>query len=260
MMLFDTHAHINDARFDADRDEVASSLIENGVALVIDVACELDDFEKTLALTHKYDNIFGAAGIHPHTATQWTRDPAFAREAVACALKQPKMVALGEIGLDYHYDLSPREEQREAFRAQLELARELDKPVILHVREAFGDAMEILREDSKKHGAIRGVMHCFSGSAEIAKECVSLGLKLGFGGSVTFKNARKLVETAQLTDLTSILIETDCPYLAPVPFRGERNEPKLAVHAAEKLAQIKGVSLETVVKTTMTAGRELFKI
>lgn len=260
MMLFDTHAHINDARFDADRGEVASSLFENGVELAIDVACELGDFEKTLALTYEYGNIYGAAGIHPHTADEWTRDPALAREAIVNALKRQKMVALGEIGLDYHYDFSPREEQRQAFSAQLELARELDKPVILHVREAFGDAMEILRADYKRHGAIRGVMHCFSGSAETAKECVSLGLKLGFGGSVTFKNARKLIEAAEQTDLASILIETDCPYLAPVPFRGERNEPKYVLYAAQKLAEIKGVPLETVAEATMAAGRELFRI
>lgn len=260
MMLFDTHAHINDTRFDPDRAEVASRLRENGVEFIVDVACELGDFEKTLALTREYDNIFGAAGIHPHTAVEWTRDAAFARQSLVETLKQPKMVALGEIGLDYHYDLSPREDQREAFRAQLELARELDMPVILHIREAFGDAVDILRDAYHRHGAIRGVMHCFSGSAEIAAECVALGLKLGFGGSVTFKNARKLIEAARQTDLKSMVIETDCPYLTPEPFRGERNEPKYVRMAAQKLAQIKGITAEEVASATMTAGRELFGI
>lgn len=254
MRLFDTHAHLTDERFDNDRDELIAALPEKGVTLVANVACGLNDAYKTAELTEKYPFIYGAAGIHPHDAEEATLAEL---DGIAKILGREKFVALGEIGLDYHYDLSPREVQRKWFAEQLDLAKQLDLPVSLHIREAFGDGLEILR--AHKNG-LRGVMHCYSGSFESAVECIDLGLHIAFGGSVTFKNARKLAEVAAQLPLERLLIETDSPYLTPEPFRGRRNDPSYVRCAAEKLAELRGCAVEEIAEATYRNGLDVFGI
>lgn len=245
MRIFDSHAHYNDERFDQDRHEVLSAQFQAGVARILEVACDPADFTKALDLCHRYSGIYCALGVHPHEAG---KADAKALSELARLLKtEDKAVALGEIGLDYHYDFYPREVQQKAFQEQLELARELDLPVVLHVREAYGDAMDILRGHRQ---GLRGVMHCFSGSPEIARECVGMGLYVAFGGSVTFHNARKVVESAAAVPLERLLIETDCPYMAPVPHRGKRNESSLLTPVIQKLAEIHGVGEEELAEIT----------
>ena len=209
-----------------------------GVELVCDVACDLRDVSVTLSMMERYGYVYGACGMHPHTAS-------FMDDRMMDELKEllalPKMQALGEIGLDYYYDLSPREVQREWFDKQLSLAAELRKPVVLHVRDAMGESLDILRAHKQELLDNGGIMHCFSGSPESARECLDMGLYIGFGGSLTFKNNRRGVETAAIIPMDRFVFETDCPYLAPVPHRGERNDPTLIRFAVEIFAGIKGI-------------------
>lgn len=258
MRIFDTHAHYSDKRFEEDRAEIIEKrLPEAGVELVCEVGCDLKDVSGTLALIEKYPNFYGAFGMHPHTACDMS--PKLADE-LAALLKHEKAVALGEIGLDYYYDLSPRTTQKFWFDVQLHIAEHFSLPVVLHVRDAMGDAMDILR--SHKAGLIKngGVMHCFSGSAETAKECLELGLMIGFGGSLTFKNNRRGIETARMIPLESFVFETDCPYLAPVPHRGERNDSSLIPLAAQKFAEIRGMTPEEAAERAYSNGKRLFGI
>lgn len=257
MRIFDTHAHYSDVRFDEDRDEVIKTLLPANVELVLDVACDLRSTEKTFDLVDKYGFFYGAVGMHPHYASDMTE--AFMDE-LKKHLEHPKMMALGEIGLDYYYDFSPRETQKEWFDKQLSLAAELKKPVVLHVRDAIGDSIDVLRAHKQELLKNGGVMHCFSGSAESAKECLDMGLYLGFGGSLTFKNNRKGVETAAFAPIDRIVFETDCPYLAPVPHRGERNDSTLIPLVAEKYAEIKGISKEEACEAAFKNGCRLFGI
>jgi len=254
MRLFDTHAHLTDQRFDEDRDLLIPSLPAKGIALVVDVACGLEDAHKVVTYTEQYPFVYGAAGIHPHDAEDATLAEL---DGIAKILEKEKFVALGEIGLDYHYDFSPRDVQRKWFVEQLELAKQMKLPVSLHIREAFGDCMEILRQH--KNG-LCGVMHCYSGSWESAVECIDLGLHIAFGGSVTFKNARKLAEVAAQLPIERLLIETDCPYLTPEPFRGRRNDPSYVRHVAEKLAELRGCSADEIAEATYQNGLEVFGI
>ncbi len=254
---FDTHAHLADARFDEDRDEVIRRLPEAGVTLVCEVACDLRTAEKSLPLIEEEPWIFGAFGMHPHYAS-FMDNAGYDR--LAEYLAHPKAVALGEIGLDYHYDFSPRDEQKDVFDAQLCLAEQLGKPVILHIREAMGDCMDILRAHRAGLARIGGIMHCFSGSYESAKECLGLGLAIGIGGSLTFKNARKLIEVAEGVPMSGIVLETDCPYMAPVPHRGERNDPSLLPIVAEKLAEIKGIAPDEAAAAAYENGMRIFGI
>ncbi len=256
-LLFDTHAHLSDRRFDDDRDEVINGLADAGIALVCDVGCDLRDVSGTIDLMERYDFIYGAFGMHPHTAS--FMDNALADRLYELFLSQ-KAVALGEIGLDYHYDLSPREVQREWFDKQLSIAAELKKPVVLHVREAMGESLDILRAHKNELIDNGGIMHCFSGSPESAKECLDLGLMIGFGGSLTFKNNRKGVETAKLVPLDRVVFETDCPYLAPVPHRGERNDPTLMRFAVELFAALREIPFEEAAKAGLENGKRLFGI
>ena len=219
-MFFDTHAHYDDEQFDADRDELLTKMAENGVDLIVNAASDILSAQKACALSERYPFIYFAAGVHPHEAEGWNGDT---RDALLKLLAHPKAVAVGEIGLDYHYDLSPREIQRARFREQMELARELGKPVIIHEREACADALEILRD---YWDDVPGVFHCYSGSWETAKEILSHGWYLSFTGVVTFKNARKSLEVAEKMPLDRLMLETDCPYLAPVPMRGTRNDSR----------------------------------
>ena len=254
MGYFDTHTHLTDERFDEDRSSLMELLPERGLSLALDVACDIPDFPKTLALTKRYNWVYGAYGVHPHYAGDVEKGYL---DVVAAALKDEKAKALGEIGLDYHYDFAPRDAQKRVFIEQLELAQALGYPVVLHIREAFGDCMDILRTYK---GKLCGVMHCFSGSAETARECVDLGLYVAFGGAVTFKNAKKPLEAAASVPLDRLLLETDCPYMTPVPHRGKRNDPSFIPIIAQAIGAVRDISPEQVMEMTMENGKRLFRI
>ncbi|MDR0840164.1 MAG: TatD family hydrolase [Christensenellaceae bacterium] len=252
MRLFDTHAHYCDERFDADREAVLASLPAAGVTRVLEVACCPGDFDKVTALSARHAWMFAALGIHPHYAAEAKEADI---ETLRSALTHPKAVALGEIGLDYYYDFAPRALQRHWFTLQLELARQLNKPVILHVRDAYDDALHILRAQAT---GLRGVMHCFSGDAPIARACLDLGLYVAFGGAVTFKNGQAIAEAARAVPLERLLIETDCPYMAPVPHRGKRNDSTLMPHTLARLAELKGISPQELAEITYKNAHAVF--
>lgn len=254
MKLFDTHAHLTDERFNDDREALIKSLPENGIALVMDIACDVREAEKTMALVERYPHVYAVVGMHPHEAAE--TELVHLDQIKAYAARE-KVMAIGEIGLDYHYDFAPRDVQKNWFALQLELAQQLKLPVSLHIREAFGDCMDILR--AHKSG-LKGVMHCFSGSLETAFECLDLGLFIAFGGAITFENAKKLSAVAARVPLESIVLETDCPYMTPVPFRGKRNDPTLLLHTAKKLAELQQKPLEKIAEATFQNGLRLFEM
>ena len=254
MNLVDTHAHLDDRRFDEDREEVIKRTFESGIKLVINIGCDLLTSKASLALADKYKQIYAAVGVHPHDARYVP--PYYYIEELEKMLKNPKTVAVGEIGLDYYYDHSPRDVQKEVFLEQLNMAKRARVPVIIHIREAYGDFLEIMRREGLE--PIRGVMHCYSGSLEVAYECIEMGFYISFAGPVTFKNAKNLKEVAKALPLDRVLIETDCPYLAPTPNRGKRNEPVYVKHVAEEIANLKGISLEEVANTTYRNALNLF--
>jgi len=254
-MFFDSHAHLDDERFDMDRDELISGLPGRGISYVLNAGADMESSQKSADLAVKYPFIYASVGIHPHDAANASKDYLDRLSALA---RQPKVMAIGEIGLDYHYDFSPRDVQRKCFREQLELAGQLGLPVIIHDREAHGDTMDILRENRHKFG--QGVLHCFSGSWEMAKACIDLGMYISLGGSVTFKNAVKAVETAEKIPIERLLIETDSPYLAPHPFRGRRNDPGLVCHVAGRIGELRGMDPEAVAEATLNNARRLFNI
>ena len=254
MMVFDTHAHMNDRAFDMDRDAVMASLPGNGVGLLMNAGCSLESTKECIALAEKYDFAYAAAGSHPDSADE-VCDAVLEEYRKLCKL-HPKVKAIGEIGLDYHYEDIPREIQLRAFRMQMELAQELQLPVIVHEREAHEDGMAVVKEFPQ----VRGVFHCYSGSAEMARQLVDLGWYIGFTGVLTFKNARKAVETAASIPLERIVLETDCPYMAPEPFRGKRNDPGYIYRMAEKLAEIRGLSVEEIRAITTENGKRLYRI
>ena len=254
MMLFDTHAHINDHAFDGDRDVLMAALPEMGIGLLMNAGCSLESTKECIALAEKYDFAYAAAGSHPDAADE-VCDTVLEEYRALCKL-HPKVKAIGEIGLDYHYEDIPRDLQKKAFIAQMELARELDLPVIVHEREAHQDGLDIVRQ----FPTVKGVFHCYSGSAEMARQLVDMGWYIGFTGVVTFKNARKTIEVAQSIPLERIVIETDCPYMSPEPFRGRRNDPSRVVYVAEKLAEIRGISIEEAAAITLKNGKRLYRI
>lgn len=250
--IIDTHAHYDDDKFSEDRSEFLSSLVSKGVSKVINCATDLKTSLFTVDLCNSYDYIYGALGIHPEeieTASATDID-----EVKKLILTNKKIVAVGEIGLDYYWDTSFKEKQLEFFISQIKLAKELDLPVIIHDREAHGDTLEIVKEHKPK-----GVLHCFSGSVEMAKEVLKCGMYLGFGGSLTFKNARKAVEVAQMVPLDRFLFETDCPYLAPVPHRGKRNDSSLISFVAQRMAEIKGTDTDEILKIANDNAVRLFE-
>ena len=253
-MLFDTHAHLDDRAFDADRQELIASLPSQGVGLVMNPGCSLASSRAADALSRKFDFVYAAVGSHPDAADE-VNDQVLEEYRKLCKLN-PKIRAIGEIGLDYHYEDIPRELQLKAFRAQMALAAELDLPVIVHERDAHADGMAVVDAFS----TVKGVFHCYSGSAEMARQLTDMGWYIGFTGVLTFKNARKAVETAQTIPLDRIVIETDCPYMAPEPFRGKRNDPSLVYRVAEKLAEIRGISVEEAQKATYENGKRLYRI
>ena len=253
-MLFDTHAHMDDRAFDADREELLRSLPEKGLKLVMNPGCSLESSRNVSRLTREYDFLYGAVGSHPDAADE-VNDAVLAEYRELCKLNS-KIRAIGEIGLDYHYEDIPRQIQMQAFRSQMELARELDLPVIVHERDAHEDGMSVVRD----FPTVTGVFHCYSGSAEMARQLVDKGWYIGFTGVLTFKNARKAVEVASSIPLERIVLETDCPYMAPEPFRGKRNHPGYLYRMAEKLAEIRGISVEEIHAVTTENGRRLYRI
>ena len=253
-MLFDTHAHMDDRAFDEDRAQLLEALPGQGLTLVMNPGCSLASSRNAAALANRYDYIYAAVGSHPDAADEVNE--AVLEEYRDLCRRNPKIKAIGEIGLDYHYEDIPREIQLRAFRDQMELARELKLPAIVHEREAHEDGMQVVRDFPD----VTGVFHCYSGSAEMARQLVDKGWYIGFTGVLTFKNARKAVEVAASIPLDRIVLETDCPYMAPEPFRGKRNDPGKIYRMAEKLAEIRGLSVEEIQRITVENGKRLYNI
>jgi TatD DNase family protein len=241
-LYFDSHAHYDDRRFDPDRDQVVASLKGAGIGGVLNAASDLASSRAALALAQKYDFFWAAAGVHPHEAAGLD-DPTLS--AIERLCREKKVVAVGEIGLDYHYDHAPRDIQRAAFERQLALSRELDMPVVIHSRDAAQDTLELVKKYRPQ-----GVIHCFSGSAELAGEYAAMGMYIGFTGVVTFPNARRPLEAARALPLSRLLIETDCPYMAPVPFRGHRCDSTMLPHTAAAIAAARGMDADALVRAT----------
>ena len=253
-MLFDTHAHMDDRAFDIDRTELLAHLPNQGIALLMNPGCSLESSRNVDRLTRQYDYIYGAVGSHPDVADEVNEEVLAEYRAMVAA--NPKIKAIGEIGLDYHYEDIPRQLQLKAFKLQMELAQELNLPAIVHERDAHEDGMKVVEEFPE----VTGVFHCYSGSAEMAKWLVSRGWYIGFTGVLTFKNARKALEVAAAIPLDRIVLETDCPYMSPEPFRGKRNDPGKLYRMAEKLAELRGLTVEEVHAITTENGKKLYRI
>lgn len=252
-MYFDTHAHYDSSKFDDDRDEILRALPKSGVTLVVDPGDNAERSRCAVELAQRYPHVYAAVGWHPEEAEDWDDRSLPAIRELA---QQPKVCAIGEIGLDYYWDTTYRDRQKEMLRAQIELALELDLPVIVHDREAHGDSLEIVRE----YPELRGVFHCFSGSVEMAQELLRRGWYLGFDGPITYKNAVRALEVIRVCPMDRILLETDSPYLAPVPNRGKRNDSRNLPYIAATVARIKDVPVEAVAAQTMENGKRLFGI
>ena len=250
---FDTHAHYDSGKFNADRSDVLRAVHESGVALIVDPGDCAVTSARAVAIAQAYDFVYAAVGWHPEEAAGWTDDSLNQIRALA---SQPKVCAIGEIGLDYYWDTSTKATQETMLRAQLELALELDLPVIIHDREAHGDSLRIVCD----YPGLRGVFHCFSGSVEIAQELIKRGWYLGFDGPLTYKNAKKTVEVAKIVPLDRVLLETDSPYMAPVPVRGTRNDSRNVFHIAAKFAEIRGMSTDEIIALANENGRRFFGI
>lgn len=254
-MFLDSHAHLDDSKFDGDRDKLIQGLPNRGIGCVVNAGADMESSKAGIALAQEYPHIYAAIGVHPHDAETMTDDDICELERMAA---HERVVAIGEIGLDYYYDNSPRDVQKRRFIDQIELAYRTGLPIIVHNRDAHGDTLEIIRENHHKiHG---GVMHCYSGSVEMMREFIDLGFYISLGGPVTFKNAKKPIEVAREVPLERLLIETDCPYLTPHPFRGRRNDPGYVPLVAQKIAEIRGVSAEEIAKVTFQNALDLFKI
>ncbi len=255
-MLFDSHAHLNDSRFDEDREELIKSLKDNNVELVLNPGADIETSKASIELAKKYDFIYAAVGVHPHDVGQLEdKDINTLRDL---ATSNEKVVAIGEIGLDYYYDNSPREVQKEWFKKQIELANELKLPIIVHDRDAHRDTFEIIK--NTKSPEIGCVLHCYSGNVELAKEYIKMGCYISIPGTVTFKNNKKTIEVVKEIPLEWLLIETDSPYMAPVPNRGKRNDPSMVQFVADKIAFEKGISYEKICEATKENAKKLFNI
>ena len=252
MTLFDSHAHYCDERFDDDRENLLASMPDAGLVGILNVPSDLEESGRCIALAADYPFMWAAAGVHPQAADGWRGE---SEEELRRLLSLPKCVALGEIGLDYVVGEVPKDIQKSVFLKQLEIAREMDKPVIIHDREAHSDMYEML-----KNSGCRGVLHCYSGSAELAREYVKLGWYISFAGVVTFKNAKKSHEAVRAVPLHKILIETDCPYLAPEPYRGTRNDSRLVRYTCEAVAGILGMTPENTGALTADNARRCFSL
>ncbi len=253
-MIFDSHAHYDSHQFDEDRDELMSLMTEKNIGTIVNSAADWDSLTEVVELAENYPYVYAAVGLHPDEVHVLDEEKfSFLKEQC----KKEKVVAVGEIGLDYYWDNTPRDVQEEWFVRQLELARELDLPVIIHSRDAAEDTLRIMKQYGK---GLRGVIHCFSYSKELADEYVKMGFHIGIGGVVTFKNGKKLKEIAKEIPLERILLETDCPYLAPVPHRGERNSSLYLPYVVQEIAELRGISCDEVVEQTEKNGKNLFGI
>lgn len=254
-MIFDTHAHYDDEAFDGDRDELLAGLPAAGIGRVVNIAASPRSIDECLDLAHRFPHVYCALGIHPEHCAEMTEE---LLEEIRGKLADDKAVAVGEIGLDYYWPEPDREIQKHWFARQLQLAREVDMPVVVHSREAAADTMRIMKENhAEKTG---GVVHCFSYSVEMAREFVKMGFYIGIGGVLTFKNARKLVEVASKIPLERLILETDCPYLAPVPYRGKRNSSLYLPHVVTKLAEIKEIPEEDVIRVTEQNAVRMYRL
>ena len=254
-MIFDTHAHYDDEAFDADREELLAGLPAAGIGQVVNIASSVKSIDDSLALAHRFPHVYCALGIHPEHCADMT-DALL--EEIREKLSDDKALAVGEIGLDYYWPQPDRELQRYWFAKQLRLANEVDLPVVVHSREAAADTMRIMKENLADK--VGGVVHCYSYSADLAKEFVKMGFYIGIGGVVTFKNAKKIVEVAREIPLERILLETDCPYLAPVPYRGTRNSSMYLPYVVARIAEIKGVAEEEVISVTESNARNMYRL
>ena len=253
-MLFDTHAHLNDPAFDPDREELMAGLAGKGVGYVMNAGCSLESSRDIVRMAENYPWLYASVGSHPDSADE-VNEEVIEEYRKLCKLS-PKVKAIGEIGLDYYYEDIPRDVQKKAFRMQMELAKEVELPVIIHERDAHDDGMRIVKE----FPGVTGVFHCYSGSAEMARQLVNMGWYIGFTGVLTFKNARKAVETAASIPLDRIVLETDCPFMAPEPFRGKRNDPGYLYRMAERLAEIRGISVEEATAATTANAKALYRL
>ncbi|MGN1165644.1 MAG: TatD family hydrolase [Lachnospiraceae bacterium] len=253
-MIFDTHAHYDDEKFDEDREDLLNSMAENGVGTIVNVSASYSSCERVTDMVQDYPFMYAAVGVHPDEVGALNEET-FAR--MKELFSRDKVVAVGEIGLDYYWDNESHDLQKKWFIRQLELARELDLPVLIHSRDAAADTMEIMKEHAM---GLRGVIHCYGYSREMAQEYVKMGFYIGVGGVVTFKNGRRLKETVEAIPLTSIVLETDCPYLAPEPYRGKRNNSSYIKHVAEEVARLKHVTCEEVLRQTEENARKLYRL
>lgn len=252
MKIIDSHCHIDGKSYDEDREQVIQNALESGVSAMLNVGTgspNSDSFEKTLELTKKYDFIFGAVGIHPHDAKEY--DEKAEEKLINITKESKKIIAWGEIGLDFYYDHSPREVQEKVFRRQINIAKDLELPIIIHSRDANDETVKILKEECSYNNFRGGIMHCFGGTPEMANELMDIGFLISFAGNVTFKKADNLRDSARVVPLEKLLIETDCPFLTPVPFRGKRNEPARVVETGKFLAEFYGINFEKLaIQTT----------
>lgn len=255
ILLFDTHVHLNADQFDEDLEEVINRALEADVKQMVVVGFDRPTITKAMELVEKYDFLYASVGWHPVDAIDMKDEDLEWIEELAA---HPKVVAIGEMGLDYHWDKSPKDVQKEVFRRQVRLARKVNLPIIIHNREATEDVVEILKEEKVED--VGGIMHCFSGSLETAKKCIDMNMHISFGGPVTFKNAKKPKEVAAEIPLDRLLIETDCPYLAPHPNRGKRNEPSYVTLVAEQIAELRGISYQELTEKTTENAQKLFGI
>ena len=253
-MIFESHAHYDSEQFNEDRDKLLKSMPENGIGTIINSGADWDSVTEVVELAQKYPHVYAAVGLHPDEVGALNEERF---EYVRSQCQKEKVVAVGEIGLDYYWDNESHDVQKKWFIRQLELARELDLPVIIHSRDAAADTLEIMKEHAQ---GLRGVIHCFSYSKELAREYIKMGFHIGVGGVVTFKNGKKLKEIVEEIPLDRILLETDCPYLAPVPFRGKRNSSLYIPYIAEEIANLKGITYDEVVAQTEQNGKKLFRI
>ena len=252
-MIFDTHAHYDDEQFDTDREQLLASMKEAGIGNIVNVGANMASSQSSLDLADKYDFIYAAVGVHPSDSAELNEENI---EKLRLMSAHDKCLAIGEIGLDYYWPEPDHEIQKHWFRRQLLLAREVNKPVIIHSRDAAQDTVSIMKEENA--GEIGGVVHCFSYSKEVAQECVDMGFYVGIGGVITFKNGRKLKEVAEAIPMEKILLETDCPYLSPEPFRGKRNSSLNLPYVVKALSEIKGISPEEVIEISEKNAREMY--
>lgn len=253
-MLIDSHAHLDDEKFDLDREYLIENLKKNGIELVVNVGADMESSRKSVNLANLYDNIYAVVGFHPHAAKEMTDESLKEIENLS---KDKKVLAIGEIGLDYHYDNSPRDIQRRCFKRQIRLAKRLDMPIVVHTREADRDTLEILKEESQ---GLRGIIHCFSSDRAQLEEYLKLGFFIALGGPLTFKKTDELKEVAKVVPIEKLLVETDAPYLAPHPYRGKRNEPMFVKQTANLIAELKGMTIEDLTLQTNKNTKKIFNI